>query len=127
MAEKQSKQSIYLAERRAGLTYREIAEKYGVSHQAVSQSCYSRGPRARFKSYTPKEVVYPYWREWFNENRVTRRAFAEMLGISPKGSNMGTIAHWLRGQTFPQKKSIDKILSITGLTYEQLFAREGET
>jgi uncharacterized protein YjcR len=39
---KQTRASLYIEDRNAGMKYKEIAEKYGVSYQAVSQVCAKR-------------------------------------------------------------------------------------
>ena len=115
---------LYIADREKGMTYKEIAEKHGVSHQAVSQLCRQRSV-GHFKPYTEEEVVYPHLRKWLNENKVARNEFARRLGIGPSPGNSNRISAWFRGTCYPNKSSIDKILAATGLTYEKLFEREG--
>lgn len=44
------------------------------------------------------------------------RGFAEKCGIAPS-----TMCRFLNGKTDIQKKNIDKILKVTGLTYEECF------
>lgn len=123
---KQTRASLYISERNAGMKYKEIAEKYGVTYQAVAQACAQKGSDAKFRSYTEKEVVYPYLRQWLNENKVSRSEFMRRLGSSPSGRERGYITHWFRGTYAPTKKIIDKMLAATGLKYEQLFATEIE-
>jgi predicted DNA-binding protein YlxM (UPF0122 family) len=116
------KADIYMAEREAGLTYREIAEKYGVSYQCVAQSCARCG--GYFKPYTKDEVVYPNLRKWLNDNKVSRREFVRKMGKLPHPETQSRISDHFRGKKYPHKKTIDKYIEVTGLTYEQLFAEE---
>lgn len=120
---KHERADLYIADRNAGLTYREIAKKHGVSHQAVAQACGKYAPQL-FKRYTEKEVVYPNLRNWLNENKVSRRELARRMGATEVLEASGRISRWFRGMGFPQKESIDKILKVTGLTYEELWEEE---
>ena len=63
------KTDLYLADRAEGMSLREIAQKYGVSHQAVAQVCSKYMP-GRFVPYSSEQVVYPDLRRWLNENKV---------------------------------------------------------
>lgn len=122
-AERKSKHprtDLYIAERDKGLSHQEIADKYGVSRQTVSQACAKHSP-GHFKPYTPKQVVYPNLRRWLNENKVSRSEFARRLGNIGYGNSYCTLSGWLRGDHFPHKQVIDKILAVTGLTYEELW------
>lgn len=116
---------LYLEDRKKGMTYREIAKKHGVSYQAVAQACARRGV-GHFKPYSADDVPYPYLRAWLNENQISRAEFARRLDKVPYGASMEQVSTWLRGRCYPSKKIIDKILAVTGLTYEELFAEEGE-
>ena len=115
--------ALYIADRENGLTYREIAEKYGVSFQAVAIAC-GKMEVCHFKGYTEKQVVYPNLRRWLNKNKVSRSEFARRIGRLPSGNTTNTISAWFTGKCYPTKKTIDKILHATGLTYEELFAEE---
>lgn len=120
------KADLYIAERDAGLTYREIAEKHGISYQAVAQTC-ARYSVGHFRAYTKNDVVYPNLRKWLNDNKVTKSEFIRRMGNVYSGNLMAQVGNWFSGKTCPMKQSIDKILEITGLTYEQLFATEDDS
>jgi hypothetical protein len=126
--QKQNRTSLYIADRDAGMKYRDIAAKYGVSYQAVAQVCArnGKGAVARFRPYTAEEVIYPNLRQWLNENKVSRSEFMRRLGKVQSGKERSYISHWFRGHHSPTKKVIDNMLAVTGLTYEQLFATERE-
>ena len=113
---------LYMAARAEGLTYREIAEKYGVSHQAVSQACAQR--MGYFKPYTKEEVVYPNLRKWLNENEISRSEFTRQLNRIPNSTSRTQVSEWFRGRCYPTKKIIDRIIAMTGLSYEKLWEEE---
>ena len=114
---------LYRQERKEGLTYREIAEKYGVSYQVVAQACGKHQPN-RFRFWTKESCVYPNVRKWLNENKITSRELMRRLDWEACGNNYIYVGDWLRGRCYPQKQVIDKFLSVTGLTYEKFFETE---
>ena len=113
----------YMAERQNGKTYRQIAEMYGVSVQAVAAACAIHMP-GHFKPYTEKEVIYPKLRKWLNDNEVSRNEFARRMGLLPYANNSHRVSDYFRGKNYPLKETIDKMLQVTGLTYEELFSLE---
>lgn len=115
------KTDLYRSERENGLTYKEIAEKYGVSKQAVYQACAKMSP-GHFKHYTTTQVIYPNLLRWLNKNRVCRAEMARRLGFAPWPKSFAKLSDWFSGRTFPQKKNIDQLIEITGLSYEELFS-----
>lgn len=116
------KWQIYLEEREKGMTYAEIAAKYGISHQAVAQTC-ARRSACHFKPYTEKECIYPNLRKWLNENRVMRNELARRMYGNPCSTYTTRFSCWFTGRCFPTKETIDKLLAVTGLTYEQLWEK----
>lgn len=114
---------LYREEREKGLNYRQIAEKYGVSYQAVHNALAQHAPHL-FKPLTEKQVVYPNLRRWMNENKVGKREFIRRMDLVVSGKTVQNLSSWLAGKTYPSKKNIDLMLKITGLTYEELFQEE---
>lgn len=114
---------LYRAEREKGMKYREIAEKYGVSSQVVAQACGKAQP-SRFRFWTEKTCIYPNVRAWMNENKITSRELQRRLGWETCSVNYIYISDYLSGKTYPRKQIIDKLLSVTGLTYEKFFETE---
>lgn len=108
-----------------GLKHAEIARIVGTSRQNVSRICGKYMP-GHFRRITEEECVYPIWRNWMNENRMTRTELLRRMGLSATPRESTTLSLWMRGEYYPQKRSIDRILMATGLTYEQLFYRGGE-
>ena len=59
----------FSALRQQGLTYQEIADKYGVSYQAVAQQL--RGSyHSCFRGVGKDKVVFDGQRHWMNDNEV---------------------------------------------------------
>lgn len=117
------KADLYMAEREKGKTYREIAQMYGVTYQAVAIAVGKADPE-RFCPFGEDQVVYPKLRAWLNRNRVSKKEFILRMGNIPGGTNNANLDSWFRGKTYPAKQNIDKMLVVTGLTYEELFYRE---
>lgn len=115
-----------IALRDKGLTYKQIAACLGISYQAVSQSLATYEPR-RFHHITEKQCVYPGVRRWMNENKVTFAEFIRRHGKTLHEQNYATLKSVLNGSTDPRKSTIDKILCITGMSYEEAFSEGGKS
>lgn len=107
--------------RAEGLTYREIAERYGCSEQNVSQVL-SVENKKRFHYFSEKSVIYNGLREWLNENKVS---VSELIRRK-YGYHIGGEAHYymtarLSGKTRLNMDDIEFFLRMTGKTYEELF------
>lgn len=120
------KADLYLAERNKGKTYQEIAEQYGVSYQTVAAAIGRRSP-GHFRVYTKKNVIYPNLRNWLNDNKVCRNEMLRRMGLTQSGKSVDRLNCYFRGDAYPNKQNIDKMLAVTGMTYEELFAREEDT
>lgn len=98
-----------------GATYRECAERFGVSlqyiHKAIPIS--NSGNSKRWA-----KCIYPALAEFFCEKGYSYTKVAELCGI-----RVQRIRSWLIGGFEIPKRGIDKILSITGMTYEEAFGR----
>lgn len=114
-------QAIELRER--GLTHTQIAEITGVSRQRICQIT-GKYDANYFKAYTESQVVYPNLRKWLNDNRVSRAEFIRRMGNLDHSTASARLSSYFRGKRFPQKATIDRMLEVTGLTYEELFHRE---
>ena len=111
---------IYRQERDKGLSYNEIAEKYKVSKQAVAQACGRHQP-ARFTPVNEKNCPYVGLREWINSNKVTLKELTRRLDIEAFPVNTARVRNFISGTKNPRKPFIDKLISVTGLSYERLF------
>lgn len=117
-----SKRKQMQALRAQGLKYKEIGERLGVSAQYVAVVC-GKGDQAYYRP-VGDECVYPNLRKWMNKNKVSRREFLRRMGLTAHTGNYERLTSYLRGETEPRKAYIDKMLEVTGLTYEELFYTE---
>jgi hypothetical protein len=108
-----------LSLRECGLTYKEIGEVTGTSKQRVFQLI-GKIDKARFKPITEELCIYDGLRNWMNENRVSRAEFTRMMWGSLHQVNHQRLREWLKGKGMTMY-SINKILTTTGLTYEEAF------
>ena len=105
--------------RQQGLKYREIAEICGVSRQYVSSVC-GYGAPSYFR-HIGEKCVYPNLSLWMNKHKVSKREFLRRMGLTAHSNNYARLDSYMRGDTQPRKQYIDKMLEVTGLTYEELF------
>lgn len=106
-----------------GLTYQQIADHLGIRYQAVANSLSKQNPRL-FRYVSESGCVYPNLRRWMNENKCGKRELLRRIGLGCAPNNYNRICSYLLGKVDPPKKTIDKILSVTGMTYEEAFLRE---
>lgn len=122
----EAKIDAMLADHKSGMTYKQIAEKHGVSTSRVGQLIGGSVLNAKnwFHTITPDACVYQGLRKWMNENSITcaeltRRIWGHMLT-----NNYARLHKCLKGEIYPRKPMIDKLIEITGLKYEELFSKE---
>ena len=106
-----------------GFTYDEIGKKVGVSKQRVFQLIGKNNPNL-FKPVTEKVCAFPALRNWMNSNKVnvselTRRMYGQCAPASHS-----RVKAKINGTVEMKKSFIDKILTITQLSYEQIFKSE---
>lgn len=98
-----------------GLTYEKIGEIFGISKQAVHETSKSYGDH--FHEHSVQKVKYVGLRQWMLKNRVSISKLEKLCGISKVHKS-------LVGDCNPGKRTIDAILSVTGLTYEECFKED---
>ena len=108
--------------RDTGLTYREIAEKMGISRQCVAQMC-GKSDTSHFVKFSDA-VVYPNLRKWLNENKVSMAEFIRRCGYTSVSNEYQYFSRWMHGRVDPTKRIIDACIKATGMTYEELFYQE---
>ena len=116
MATKQEK----LALREQGMTYQQIADHFGISYQAVAQTLAKYNPN-HFQYVTEAGCAYPGLRNWMNDNKAGRSELIRRCHIESTHQNLSRMRNYLTCKADPPKRVIDKILGITGLTYEEAF------
>lgn len=95
-----------------GHTLQEIADKYGVSAQYISTIV----PRS-FK--TGVRCIYPALKAWMGQKGYSAERIAKFCDV-----HRNTVYGWLNGKHTIDKPCIDKILQLTGMTYEEAFREE---
>lgn len=114
MAKTRTRAEVIQEMRKKGMTYEEIGEVFGISKQAVYQAAH---PGDGFHAGAVMKVSYTGLRKWMLDNRVTFTMLGELCG---RPRLYGSIV----GKTEPRKDTIDAILKVTGLTYEECFKEE---
>lgn len=100
-----------------GATYQEVANELGISKQAIHQKF---GSLINGKAISIKcGGKYINIMKFMTENGVSRKEFANSIGVSYQ-----CFRRVLTGEQEPSKKTIDKILKFTGMTYEEAFFEE---
>jgi transcriptional regulator with XRE-family HTH domain len=61
-----------------------------------------------------------------NRNHISRRELIIRMGMEYHAEIANRVSGWLKGKSNPSKLMIDRMLKATGMTYEELFAREEE-
>lgn len=96
-----------------GVSIQEIADHFGVTREYIRQITPTINTlavrRKKLDSY-----IYPNISRWMKENRVCASKLAKTIGISPV-----TVSNMLSGRVNTTKSTIDKVLEVTGMTYEQ--------
>ena len=108
-------------DRAAGMRYADIAEKHGCSKQYIGLICRGYNPKS-FHFVSQDGCIYPNWRRWMNENRVSRAELLVRMGYEPESETYGRLRDYMTGQREPKKRFIDGLIRVTGLRYECLFS-----
>ena len=102
--------------REGGMSLQQLSERYGVPVSYARHVIYNPPTR---KTY--KRVIYPNIRAWLLEQQISIQEFCGLIGVTP-----GCFRLWFTNGENPSKYYIDKILAVTGLTYEEAFYREDQ-
>lgn len=112
--------------RRDGCTYEEIGAVFGVSRERIRQVLKNQ-VRCRKCSTDMEKIVYEGLYNYLMDNpKMTYPALAMvMFGGGTKTNNK--LRNLLHGKNCTiSKRSLDRLMALTGMTYEQLFKlREG--
>lgn len=114
---KVSRSEIFRKLRDEGLSYEQIGRIYGISRQAVHQAL---TPRDGFRESAVQKIPYIGLREWMLSNRITLSMLDELIGTTGLHSTFNR-------KYEPRKRTIDAILTVTGLTYEECFREKNPT
>lgn len=98
----------------SGATYEDAGRAFGISRQRVHQifsHLYDRRASRR-------AIVYPNLNRWMLDKNYAYADMAEELDIS-----VATLASYVHGAENMPKVVIDKMIELTGIPYEKLFAK----
>lgn len=101
-----------------GYSLQEIGDKFGITRERVRQIL---SKPVRVAKASTIKCVYPAISDYLKCNRISAYQFASRTGIA-----YATLCNTLTGRTNPNKRVIDKILSETGLTYEEAFRTDAD-
>ena len=100
-----------------GATYAEVGRKYMLSTETIRKmfiNILDRGTR----SHSRVECIYQGLGDWCEKNGYTAHSLGKNLGVSN-----GVMHKAFREEVYLRKDNIDKILELTGMTYEECFAK----
>lgn len=103
-----------------GLSIQEIADHLGVTKEYIRKIT----PNIKGRSVSLAKLdtyIYPNISRWMVGNCVSTNKLSKMIGVTHV-----TVSNNLLGKTDLPKKTIDKILEVTGMTYEEAFYIPGE-
>jgi DNA-binding helix-turn-helix protein len=99
-----------------GYTLQEIGDKYGVTREYVRQVLDVGKRKDKFS-----KIVYPKLKQYMIERKLSIRKLSILIDIQS-----ATATRLLYGESSPTMSTVNKILKLTGLTYEEAFYLEGE-
>lgn len=102
-----------------GETVTRIADSYCVSEQSVYRRLSGAGVDVHSITVVPRCGRYPNLGKWMAEHKVSISRFAKATGMSYK-----YLRDFFDGKASPSFRKIQRILEVTGMTYEQAFATE---
>lgn len=106
-----------------GYTYREIAEKFGVTRQRVQQVVAEfTGKERAPKSFNRTGFIYPNIIEWMDEKGISLAELSRIMGIGE--GNSSRTSKKMRGETEFRMIEIKAILKESGKTFEYMFAEK---
>lgn len=112
--------------RKKGMSYQQIAWEFGVSKQRVFQII-GGSKENHFRPFNKERCIYVGLRKWLNDNKVSLNELTRKLHGNTNSNNRQRTRARIIGEVEIEKTFIDKILEITGLTYEKAFETEGDT
>lgn len=99
-----------------GCTLKEIADKFGISRQRISQMFSVQNIRVDMAA---ESCVYPNIARWMIANKY---GFAAIARVCEAPTN--SVRYALTKSGSIKKGTIDSILRLTGMTYEEAFFEE---
>lgn len=104
-----------------GMNYTDIGKEFGLSRQRVYQLI-GGGCKNHFQGIKPENCVYEEIRKYLIENKISIAEFSRRIYGDNHSEHRLRLVRVLKGSD-AHKSVIDRILIVTGLTYEQAFKR----
>lgn len=117
---KLSDDDILLAKtmRKNGDSFQKIADSLGVSRQWIWVIIHRDG-NVPYQQKLLNRVIFPAIRNYLYKNRISISQFSVLCNVSYM-----TMYQRITGQTDIPKRTIDQILRVTGMTYEEAFKED---
>lgn len=109
-----------IALRKQGLTYKEIGEEMGISKQRVCHYL-NKGDCRYNKPIKEHQCVFVGIRNWMNSNNISMSELVRRLKNTNHPVEFYLVRKYLTREYSMRMDTIDRLLEITGLTYEQAF------
>lgn len=116
MTREQKEEAYQLREEGATLAY--LGDKYGLTRERMRQILEVYEAQRMGISERLRNCQYPNIRRWMIIRGYTYCKLANLCG-----STMDTVRNGLIGKTDFRKKTIDAILAVTEMTYEEAFKK----
>lgn len=104
--------------RKNGDSLQKIADSLGISRQWIWVIIHRDG-NVPYQQKLLNRVIFPAIRNYLYKNRISISQFSVLCNVSYK-----TIYRGITGQADMPKRTIDQILRITGMTYEEAFKED---
>lgn len=104
--------------RQEGYTLQWLGDKYGLSRERIRQIIEKHEEKLAGLSNRLSSCIYPELKKWMIMQDETYTSLASKCEV-----HMMTLRNGLTGRTTICKDTIDRILVLTGLTYEEAFRK----
>lgn len=101
-----------------GFTMQECADRFGVTREYIRQLVPATQNRCHRKIWY-EECIFPNIANWLYDNRYTYNRFGLACG-----TNGMSMRRYLIGEVSIPRERINRILDVTGMTYEEAFYEE---
>lgn len=101
-----------------GFTLQECADRFGVSRECIRQIVPDTSTRSHQRRHYDG-CIFPNIANWLYENRYTYSRFGLACG-----TNCVSMRRYLIGEVNITRGVINRILDVTGMTYEEAFYEE---
>ena len=107
-----------------GATYQEIADKYGITKQRVEGILKMREPSKKHSNKKYEKCIYKGLREWLQQNNYKLNDLQNLISKNKQSQAGNSLRMKLCGEREFRLSDINKIINLTGMTFEELFMQE---